>query len=136
MPNLVDRVVLPTFRLPKRSLFAPLGNVVLGRRRRSGWNQGRCPRVGRGRRAVWRGRGGEAAVRCYGLRALALAVVLSALVVRVSFALGGTAGLAVGCVIVLGCAWIVYFYSERAVLSALRARPVSEVEMPELYGMV
>jgi heat shock protein HtpX len=75
-------------------------------------------------------------VRCYGLRALALAVVLSALVVGVSFALGGTAGLAAGCVIVLVCAWIVYFYSERAVLSALRARPVGEVEMPELYGLV
>ena len=75
-------------------------------------------------------------MRCYGLRAVALAVVLSALVLAACFALGGTGGLAAGCVIVLGCAWIVYFHSERAVLSALCARPVGEVEMPELYGLV
>lgn len=75
-------------------------------------------------------------MRCYGLRAAALATVLSGVVIAICFALGGVAGIVAGCAIIAGCGWIVYFYSEQAVLSALRARPVGEVEMPQLYGLV
>src|SRR5436305_933097 len=53
----------------------------------------------------------------------------------VGFAAGGAAGLAVGCALILGCGWIVYFYAQRAVLSALCARQVGEVERPELYAL-
>lgn len=75
-------------------------------------------------------------MRCFGLRAAALAATLCGLVLLTGFAAGGTAGLALGCALVLGCGWIVYFHAERAVLSALRARPVGEVERPELYRLV
>src|SRR4051794_20091673 len=54
----------------------------------------------------------------------------------VGFTAGGAAGLAAGCALILGCGWIVYFYAQRAVLSALCARQVGEVERPELYRLV
>lgn len=75
-------------------------------------------------------------MRCLWLRAAILAATLCGLVLLVGFAAGGAAGLALGCALVLGCGWIAYFHAERAVLSALSARPVGEVERPELYRLV
>src|ERR1700761_805625 len=77
-----------------------------------------------------------AAVRYYVLRAALLAVVLCVVpVVIVALWLGlGCAAVVSALVIALG--WIIYFHAERAVLTALRARQVSEVERPELYRLV
>jgi heat shock protein HtpX len=71
-----------------------------------------------------------------GLRVMALAVVLSGLALLAGFAVAGGTGLIAGGAFVLGCALAVFLYSERTVLTALRARPVSEVEFPDLYWLV
>ena len=71
-----------------------------------------------------------------GLRAVTLAAVLSGLALLVGFVVAGVLGLAASGAFVLGCALAVFLYAERTVLTALRARPVSEVEFPDLYWMV
>lgn len=75
-------------------------------------------------------------MHCYGLRAAVLASVLCGLALTGGFLLAGMAGLAIATAVVIALGWIVYFHSERAVLTALRARPVSEVQRPELYQQV
>jgi heat shock protein HtpX len=75
-------------------------------------------------------------VHCYGLRATALAGVLCGLVLLAGAVWFGMAGLAAATGLIFGLGWLVYFHSERSVLTALRARPVSEVERPELYRLV
>jgi heat shock protein HtpX len=75
-------------------------------------------------------------VRCYGLRAaLCAAALCAALLAGASFWLGLTGAAAVSALLV-ALGWISYFHAERKVLAALRARPVSEVERPELYRLV
>ena len=75
-------------------------------------------------------------MRCYRLRAALLAVALcAALLAGVSFWLGLVGAAAVSALLV-ALGWIIYFHSERNVLTALRARPVSEVERPDLYRIV
>jgi len=71
-----------------------------------------------------------------GLRGAVLAGGLTCLALLGGAAAGGDAGLAAACGIVAGLGWIIYFSAERIVLSALRARPVGEVERPELYRIV
>ncbi len=71
-----------------------------------------------------------------GLRAVALAAILSGFALLVGFAVAGPTGLVAIGAFVLGCALVVFLYSERTVLTALRARPVSEVEFPDLYWLV
>jgi heat shock protein HtpX len=82
------------------------------------------------------GRLGGTAVRYYVLRtALFAAVVCVAPVVIAAIFLGlGSAAMISALIIALG--WIIYFRAERAVLTALRARQVSEVERPGLYRLV
>jgi heat shock protein HtpX len=75
-------------------------------------------------------------VHSYGLRAAVLVCALCALALMGGFVLGGMAGLAVATALIFAVGWAVYFQSERSVLTALRARPVSEVERPELYRLV
>jgi heat shock protein HtpX len=62
--------------------------------------------------------------------------VLSGLILVAGAAAGGAPGLAVALVIVLGLDGTAYFLSDRIALTALRARPVSEVERPQLYKIV
>src|SRR5262249_11103861 len=62
--------------------------------------------------------------------ALCAAAVLGA-----SFWLG-LVGAASVSALLIALGWIIYFHSERKVLTALRARPVSEVERPDLYLLV
>lgn len=76
------------------------------------------------------------AVRFYALRAALLACALCALVLLVGATWFGMAGLAVGTALVFAVGWTVYLQTERMVLTAVRARPVSEVEQPELYRLV
>lgn len=75
-------------------------------------------------------------MHCYGLRAAVLATVLCGVAFLGGFLLFGMIGLAVATAVVFALGWLVYFQSERAVLTALGARPVSEVECPELYRLV
>jgi heat shock protein HtpX len=75
-------------------------------------------------------------VRFYALRAVLLAGALCALVLLAGAVWFGMAGLAVGTALVFAVGWTVYLQTERTVLTAIRARPVSEVERPELYRLV
>jgi heat shock protein HtpX len=75
-------------------------------------------------------------VRCYGLRAAILAASLCAALVAIASLWLGLVGAAVVSALIVALGWITYFHSERAVLTALRARQVSEVERPELHRMV
>lgn len=72
----------------------------------------------------------------YALRAVLSAGALCAVVLLVGATWFGMAGLAVGSAFVFAVGWTVYLQAERAVLTAVRARPVSEVERPELYRLV
>ncbi len=72
----------------------------------------------------------------YGLRAVMLAAVVCGLALLAGSVWFGMAGLAVASGLIVAVGWIVYFHSERTVLTAFRALPVSEVERPELYRLV
>jgi heat shock protein HtpX len=75
-------------------------------------------------------------VRFNGARTAALFICLSALIVMVGGVLGGRTGLLIALVIALVTNGIAYFASDRIALSAMRARPVSEVEQPAIYRIV
>ncbi len=75
-------------------------------------------------------------MRCYGLRAALLAVGLCAVLVTFASLWLGLVGAAVVSALIVALGWITYFHSERAVLTALGARQVSEVERPELHRLV
>ena len=77
-----------------------------------------------------------APVHSYGLRAAVLAVVLCGLALLAGSVWFGMAGLAAASALVFALGWLVYLHSERTVLTAIGARPVSEVERPELYSLV
>src|ERR1700751_3980837 len=82
-----------------------------------------------------RAMGGVAPVHYYGLRAVMLAALLSGAALLPGALWFGTAGLAVASAVLFAVGWAAYFHSERTVLTAFGARPVSEVERPELYGL-
>lgn len=71
-----------------------------------------------------------------GLRTAILLGTLSALILAVGAWIGGGAGVRFALVIALITNGIAYFFSDRIALSAMRARPVSEVEQPVLYRIV
>jgi heat shock protein HtpX len=75
-------------------------------------------------------------MRCYGLRAALFAVALCAALLACASLWLGLVGAAVVSALLVALGWIIYFHSERSVLAALRARPVSEVERPDLYRIV
>lgn len=75
-------------------------------------------------------------MRCYGLRAALLAAGLCAALVAVASLWLGLVGAAVVSALIVALGWITYFHSEQAVLTALRARQVGEVERPELHRLV
>jgi heat shock protein HtpX len=79
---------------------------------------------------------GGVAVHAYGLRATLLAVALCALLLTGASLWVGLAGAAIVGALLIALGWIIYFQAERMVLTALRARPVSEVERPDLYQLV
>jgi heat shock protein HtpX len=75
-------------------------------------------------------------MRRYTLRvALFAAALCAAFLIAASLWLGLVGAAAVSALLV-ALGWIVYFHSERNVLAALHARPVSEVELPDLYRIV
>ncbi|WP_433352490.1 zinc metalloprotease HtpX [Microtetraspora malaysiensis] len=71
-----------------------------------------------------------------GLRTAILLGALSALILVAGAWLGGGSGVRLALVIALLTNGIAYFFSDRIALSAMRARPVSEVEQPALYRIV
>ncbi len=75
-------------------------------------------------------------MRCYGLRATLFAAALCAALLAAASVWLGLVGAAAVSALLVALGWIIYFHSERNVLAALRARPVSEVERPELYRIV
>lgn len=75
-------------------------------------------------------------MRCYGLRAALFAAALCAALVAGASLWLGLVGAATVSALLAALGWIVYFHSERWVLAALRARPLSEVERPDLYLLV
>jgi heat shock protein HtpX len=75
-------------------------------------------------------------VRCYRLRAALCAVVLCAVPLAAATLWLGLVGAATVSALVIALGWIIYFHAERTVLTALRARQVSEVEHPELHRLV
>jgi heat shock protein HtpX len=70
-----------------------------------------------------------------GLRTAVLLGALSALIVGIG-ALFGSTGLLVAVVIALGTNAYAYWNSDKLALRAMRARPVSEFEAPQLYRLV
>ncbi|AAZ56706.1 HtpX-2 peptidase. Metallo peptidase. MEROPS family M48B [Thermobifida fusca YX] len=87
--------------------------------------------VGRAIRA-WRGVG----VRHNALRATALVVGLSILLIILGWVCGGITGIKLGIVIVALVNGLIYLFGDTMALRAMHARPVSEIEQPELYRIV
>lgn len=70
------------------------------------------------------------------VKTVALMAALSGLILLAGIVLGGQTGLVVALVVALAINVSAYFLSDRIALSAMHARPVSEVERPELYRIV
>ena len=68
------------------------------------------------------------------LKTVGLLAFMTALLFFIVYALGGRFLTAV--VIVVGFNVLVYFFSDRMALAASRARPVSEEQLPKVYGIV
>jgi heat shock protein HtpX len=71
-----------------------------------------------------------------GLRTAVLLGALSAVIIAVGAWFGGGAGVQIAVLVALVTNGAAYFFSDRIALSAMRARPVSEVEQPLLYRIV
>jgi heat shock protein HtpX len=71
-----------------------------------------------------------------GLRTAALLGALSALILVLGAWLGGGAGVRLALLVALVANGLAYFFSDKIALSAMRARPVAEVEQPVLYRIV
>jgi heat shock protein HtpX len=70
------------------------------------------------------------------LRTAIIIAGFSGLVLLVGGLLAGTGGLVIAVLVAFAVAGFAYFGSERIALSAVRARPVSEWEYPQLYRLV
>jgi heat shock protein HtpX len=70
------------------------------------------------------------------LRTAILITVLSSLILAAGAVAGGVGGLLVALALALVICGAAYFCSDRIALAAMRARPVSEWEYPQLYRLV
>ncbi len=70
------------------------------------------------------------------LRTVLLLGALTALLLLIGDAMGGRSGLTVALILAAVMNFGSYWFSDRLVLAMTRARPVSEADAPELYGMV
>ena len=70
------------------------------------------------------------------LRATALVVGLSILLIILGWVCGGITGIKLGIVIVALVNGLIYLFGDTMALRAMHARPVSEIEQPELYRIV
>jgi heat shock protein HtpX len=71
-----------------------------------------------------------------GVKTAALLGLLTGLILAVGWFFGGSTGLVIAFVIALGMNAVSYFFSDKLALRAMRARPVSESEAPQLYAIV
>jgi heat shock protein HtpX len=71
-----------------------------------------------------------------GLKTAALLGLLTGLILAVGWFFGGRSGLIIAVVLSLVMNAVSYFYSDKIALRAMRARPVSQAEAPQLYAMV
>jgi heat shock protein HtpX len=70
------------------------------------------------------------------LRTAILITGFSGLILAIGVTIGGTGGLVIAVVVAIGATCVAYFGSDKIALSAMRARPVSEWEYPQLYRLV
>ena len=70
------------------------------------------------------------------LRTAILIAAFSGLILLAGAVAGGTGGFTVAVLVAVAAVCFVYFGSDRIALSAMRARPVSEWEYPQLYRLV
>ncbi|WP_046472051.1 M48 family metalloprotease [Allosalinactinospora lopnorensis] len=70
------------------------------------------------------------------IRVVGLLAGVSALVVVACWTCGGLVGLQLGVIAAIGLNGLVFFFGGSLALRAMRARPVSEIEQPELYRIV
>ncbi|GGH43760.1 M48 family metalloprotease [Microbacterium album] len=61
---------------------------------------------------------------------------LTALILAIGYGVGGGTGLALAVVVSLAMNGIAYFWSDRIALASMRARPVTDVEAPQLRATV
>ncbi len=71
-----------------------------------------------------------------GLKTAVLLGAMSALVIAIGYAIGGSTGILIASVIAVGMNAYAYFNSDKIALRAMRARPVTEAQAPQLYAMV
>lgn len=71
-----------------------------------------------------------------GLKTAALLGLLTGLILAVGYWFGGSSGLIIAVFLSLAMNAATYFWSDKIALRAMRARPVTEAEMPQLYAMV
>jgi heat shock protein HtpX len=71
-----------------------------------------------------------------GLKTAVLLGAMSALVIAIGYALGGSTGIVIAAVIAVGMNAYAYFNSDKIALRSMRAQPVSEAQAPQLYAMV
>jgi len=71
-----------------------------------------------------------------GLKTAALLGLLTGMILAVGYWLGGSSGLVLAVLVSLIMNGVSYFYSDKIALRAMRARPVSEAQFPELHRMV
>lgn len=70
------------------------------------------------------------------LRTAILIAVLSSVILAIGAVAGGPGGLVIAFVLAFAVCGIAYFWSDRIALAAMRSRPVSEWEYPQLYRLV
>ena len=71
-----------------------------------------------------------------GLKTAVLLGALSALVIAIGYAFGGSTGVLIAGVIAVGINVYAYFNSDKIALRSMQARPVSEAQAPQLYATV
>jgi heat shock protein HtpX len=71
-----------------------------------------------------------------GLKTAVLLGAMSALVIAIGYAIGGSTGILIASGLAVGMNAYAYFNSDKIALRSMRARPVTEAQAPHLYAMV
>ena len=71
-----------------------------------------------------------------GLKTALLLGLLTSLILAIGYWFGGSGGVVIAALISLAMNAGAYFWSDKIALRAMRARPVSQTQAPELYAMV
>lgn len=70
------------------------------------------------------------------LKTVGLLAFMSALLFFIVFALTGSNGIWLAAVFAVGFNFLAYFFSDKMALASSRARPVTEEQLPQVYGIV